>query len=111
MKSRSALFQNLEAGIRWLAGVHIPQLAANAGYFMVLSVFPALLLVLSGLGYTGLSVEILLDMLCLVFPQAMMDTARRLVSGSQPGLSTRPTPCSGRLLSTASRSASKRSSS
>ena len=87
MKSRSALFQNLEAGIRWLAGVHIPQLAANAGYFMVLSVFPALLLVLSGLGYTGLSVESLLDMLCLVFPQAMMDTARRLVYSVYDGAS------------------------
>ena len=87
MKSRSALFQNLEAGIRWLAGVHIPQLAANAGYFMVLSVFPALLLVLSGLGYTGLSVESLLDMLSLVFPQAMMDTARRLVYSVYEGAS------------------------
>lgn len=87
MKSRSALFQNLEAGIRWLAEVHIPQLAANAGYFMVLSVFPALLLVLSGLGYTGLSVESLLDMLSLVFPQAMMDTARRLVYSVYEGAS------------------------
>ena len=87
MKSRSALFQNLEAGIRWLAEVHIPQLAANAGYFMVLSVFPALLLVLSGLGYTDLSVESLLDMLSLVFPQAMMDTARRLVYSVYEGAS------------------------
>ena len=79
MKSRSALFQKLEEAGRWLSGVHIPQLAANTGYFIVLSVFPALLLVLSGLGYTGLSVESLLDILSMVFPQAMMGTARQLV--------------------------------
>ncbi|MGM9604694.1 MAG: YihY/virulence factor BrkB family protein [Faecousia sp.] len=79
MKNRSALFQKLETGIRWLSSVHIPQLAANTGYFIVLSVFPALLLVLSGLRYTGLSVDSLLEILEMVLPQAMMGTAEELV--------------------------------
>ena len=79
MKNRSALFQKLEAGIRWLSSVHIPQLAANTGYFIVLSVFPALLLVLSALGFTGLDLENLMELLESLLPQAMMGTARELV--------------------------------
>ena len=79
---RSSLRGSLEyirLGIQWLNRMHIPQLAANTGYFIVLSVFPALLLVLSGLSYTGLTVENLLEMLEGVLPQALMDTARQLI--------------------------------
>lgn len=79
MKNRTNLIQELQAGIHWLSEVHIPHLAANTGYFIVLSVFPALLLVLSGLSYTGLSVESLLEILRLILPQAMMGTAQELV--------------------------------
>lgn len=79
---RSSLRGGLEyirLGIQWLNRMHIPQLAANTGYFIVLSVFPALLLVLSALSYTGLTVENLLEMLEGVLPQAMMGTARQLI--------------------------------
>lgn len=69
----------IRLGIQWLNRMHIPQLAANTGYFIVLSVFPALLLVLSGLSYTDLTVENLLEMLEGVLPQALMDTARQLI--------------------------------
>ena len=79
MKNHSLLFQKLEAGIRWLSSVHIPHLAANTGYFIILSVFPALLLILSGLRFTGLSVDTLLEILGMVLPQALMGTARELV--------------------------------
>lgn len=94
MKNHSLLFQKLEAGIRWLSSVHIPHLAANTGYFIILSVFPALLLILSGLRFTGLPVDTLLEILCMVLPQALMGTARELVysvyenaSGAVAGLS------------------------
>ncbi|MCI5484576.1 MAG: YihY/virulence factor BrkB family protein [Clostridiales bacterium] len=94
MKNHSLLFQKLETGIRWLSSVHIPHLAANTGYFIILSVFPALLLILSGLRFTGLSVDTLLDILGMVLPQALMGTARELVysvyenaSGAVAGLS------------------------
>ena len=94
MKNYSLLFQKLEAGIRWLSSVHIPHLAANTGYFIILSVFPALLLILSGLRFTGLPVDTLLEILCMVLPQALMGTARELVysvyenaSGAVAGLS------------------------
>ncbi len=68
--------------------------AANTGYFIVLSVFPALLLVLSGLRYTGLKVEDLLALLEGILPSAMMGTAEELIysvylnaSGTVAGLS------------------------
>lgn len=79
---RSSLRGGLEyirLGIQWLNRMHIPQLAANTGYFIVLSVFPVLLLVLSALSYTGLTVENLLEMLEGVLPQALMGTARQLI--------------------------------
>ena len=94
MKNHSLLFQKLETGIRWLSSVHIPHLAANTGYFIILSVFPALLLILSGLRFTGLPVDTLLEILGMVLPQALMGTARELVysvyenaSGAVAGLS------------------------
>ena len=79
VKKHSKLFQELELGIRWVSSVHIPQLAANTGYFIVLSVFPALLLVLSALRFTGLHVDNLLEIMDSVLPQAMMSTARELI--------------------------------
>ena len=69
----------IRLGIEELARMKISMLAANTGYFIVLSVFPALLLLLSGLRYTGLSVDDLLGALDGVIPQAMMSTARGLI--------------------------------
>ena len=87
----------LRMGFTALNQMHIPQLAANTGYFIVLSVFPALLLILSGLRYTGLSVDDLLELLEGVLPQAMMGTARELILSvchlwrhGRPGLSLYP---------------------
>ena len=94
MKRACAWFEKLEEGIRWLSSVHIPQLAANTGYFIVLSVFPALLLVLSALSFTGMELEDLLGLLESLLPQALMGAARELIynvydnaSGAVAGLS------------------------
>lgn len=65
--------------MRWLSGLNIPLYAANAGYFIVLSVFPALLLILSSLRYTGMQVETLLAVLAEILPDAMMDGAEELI--------------------------------
>lgn len=56
-------------------GIH----AAGAGYFIVLSIFPLLVLVLALLRYTGLQVETLTDLLSGFLPQALMPSARRLI--------------------------------
>lgn len=53
--------------------------AAATGYFIVLSVFPLLVLVLALLRYTGLQVETLTDLLEGFLPSALMPAARRLV--------------------------------
>ena len=80
--------------VKALQQLRIPLHAANAGYFIVLSVFPALLLVLSLLRYTGLSVDSLMEFLQSFLPAALTDAAEELVfstyqnaSGAVVGLS------------------------
>ena len=53
--------------------------AAHACYFIVLAVFPTLLLLLGLLRYTGLAVDSLVDILRGVIPAALMDSAERLI--------------------------------
>ena len=65
--------------VKKLQQLRIPLHAANAGFFMVLSVFPALLLVLSLLRYTGLSVDALMEFLQSFLPSALADAAEELV--------------------------------
>ena len=59
--------------------MQIPSHAANAGYFIVLSVFPALVLVLSLLRYTSLDARDLLNLLSDFLPAALLPAAERLI--------------------------------
>lgn len=68
--------------------MHIPFRAAYGAYFLILAMFPALLLVLSSLQLTGLTVEDLLVLLDNVLPAAMMDTAQELVYSTYRNAST-----------------------
>lgn len=65
--------------VKEIQQLHIPLHAANASYFIVLSVFPALLLILSLLRYTGLEVETLVDLMASFLPEALMEAAEELV--------------------------------
>ena len=65
--------------ISYFTGLRIPIYAANAGYFIVLSLFPMLLLFVSILRYTGLSVDNLTEILQGVIPNALMPSAKRLI--------------------------------
>lgn len=56
-------------------GIH----AAGAGYFIVLSVFPLLVLLLALLRYTGLQVETLTDFIGGFLPDALIPSAKRLI--------------------------------
>lgn len=76
---RGGILGKLVHGTRAVAQLRIPLHAANAGFFMVLSVFPALLLILSLLRYTGLQVEDLTELLAGILPQALTDTAEELI--------------------------------
>lgn len=53
--------------------------AAGAGYFIVLSIFPLLVLILALLRYTGLQVETLTDLVSGFLPDALIPAAKRLI--------------------------------
>ena len=58
--------------IRHIQSLDVPLYAANAGFFMILSLFPALVLTLSLLRYTGLQVSSLVEVLSSILPEALM---------------------------------------
>ncbi|MBR7122937.1 MAG: YihY/virulence factor BrkB family protein [Oscillospiraceae bacterium] len=64
---------------RYISGLHIPIYASHAGFFIVLAVFPLLVLLLSLLRYTGLEVEYLTELLHGFLPVALMPAAQRLI--------------------------------
>ena len=59
--------------------LRIPLYAANACYFIVLAVFPALLLLLGLLRYTPLEVERLGELLSGILPEALLESAEELI--------------------------------
>ena len=67
--------------VRSIAALRVPLHAANAGYFIVLSSFPALLLLLALLRHTGLRIESLVEVMGGLLPDALEDSARELVTG------------------------------
>ncbi len=64
---------------RHVRSLNVPLYAANAGFFIILSLFPALVLVLSLLRYTGLQVSSLVEVLAGIIPEALMPTVEDLV--------------------------------
>lgn len=74
--------------------MRIPLYAANACYFIVLAVFPALMLLMGLLRYTPLEVERMGEMLRGILPTALLESAEELIlttydntSGAVLGLS------------------------
>ena len=65
--------------VRYIIGLRIPVYASHASFFIVLSVFPTLVLLLSLLRYTGLEVENLTEVLHGVLPTALMPAAQKLI--------------------------------
>lgn len=59
--------------------MHIPLHAAYAAYFIVLAFFPALVLILSVLRYTGMEVKGLVEMLGDILPSTMVGDAEELI--------------------------------
>ena len=64
---------------RWTAALGIRMHAAGACYFIVLAVFPALLLLLGLVHLTGLEVERLGEMLAGVIPEPLLSGAEELI--------------------------------
>ncbi len=81
MKQRPSgmLLQRLTDLIRFCANQNITTHAAGTCYFLVLSVFPLLVLLLALLRYTGLQVQTLTDLVAGFLPAALMPAAKRLI--------------------------------
>ena len=78
-KNIRCIIEKAAALLRYLSGQKIGIHAAGAGYFIVLSIFPLLVLILALLRYTGLQVETLTDLLDGFLPDALMPAAKRLI--------------------------------
>ena len=65
--------------IGYIMEQNIPVYASHASFFIVLSVFPTLVLLLGLVRYTGLEVENLTELLHGVLPLALMPAAQRLI--------------------------------
>ena len=77
--SKNNVAGRISALIVYLSRQRIGIHAAGAGYFIVLSVFPLLVLVLALLRYTGLQVETLTDLIGAYLPNALLPSAKRLI--------------------------------
>lgn len=65
--------------VKAVTGLRVPLYAANACYFIVIALFPALLLLLGLLRYTPLEVERLGEMLAGILPEALLEGAEELI--------------------------------
>ena len=65
--------------LRYMAALQIPLYASHACFFIVLAVFPALVLLLCLVRYTGLQVEALAELLEGVLPGALLPAVKKLI--------------------------------
>ena len=73
------LWTKAVALVRFASRQKVSMYAAHASYFVMLAVFPTLVLILSLLRYSGLDVENLLDVLEGVFPAALLPSLQKLI--------------------------------
>lgn len=71
--------EDLKKLVRYLSQRKVSLYAANASFFLILSVFPLLVLLLSLIRYTGLQVETFTDFIAEVIPGTLMPTVNRLI--------------------------------
>jgi len=91
---KGGLIGKIMDAARTVKQMHIPLHAAYAAYFIVLAVFPALVLILSVLRYTGMEVRGLVELLDDILPSTMAEGAEELIystyrnsSGAMVGVS------------------------
>ncbi len=94
MEFRNKYLQTLQMAAERIGSMQISVYAANACYFLALSIFPLLLILLSLVPYLPYSARDLLELLEQVVPQALMGTVETLIvniyynsSGAVLGLS------------------------
>jgi len=65
-----------------IAALNVPLYASQASFFLALSVFPTLVLLMGLVRYTGLDVADLTELLHGILPTALMPAAQRLISNT-----------------------------
>ena len=73
------LFFKIRSALQKISALQINVYASHASFFVVLSVFPILVLLLSMLRFTGLEVSNLTEILDGVIPKVLMPTAEKLI--------------------------------
>ena len=68
--------------LAWLKPMKIPLHAAYTSFFLVLSVFPVLVILFCLLGYTSLGIEEVLSLVAGVLPDAFEPLAQRIIMGA-----------------------------
>ena len=76
---KQTVWQKLGRLFNWVIALDIPVYASHASFFIALSVFPSLVLLMGLLRYTGLQVEHLTEMLHGILPTALMPAAQKLI--------------------------------
>ena len=71
--------QKLKKLATYISKQNVPLYAANASFFLILSVFPVLVILLTLMRYTGMQVEIFTDLVAELVPGALMPMVSRLV--------------------------------
>ena len=69
----------------YVFNLNIPVYASQASFFIALSVFPALVLLMSLVRYFGLEAETLIELLHGVLPTALMPPAQKLIMNTYQG--------------------------
>lgn len=82
MKSIRNLLNKCKTVTDYLRPMDIPLHSAHTGFFLVLSLFPSLLLLLGLLRYTDYGVKDLMDLLEGILPQSLLPTVEPLVEAS-----------------------------
>lgn len=77
--SKNELLRKLYQGFRWISEFRVGLYAAHACFFILLSLFPTLVLLLGLLRYTGLDAASLLSVLDGFFPEVLMPLVSRAV--------------------------------
>lgn len=82
---QGGLLGKMQHFIYRIVRLRIPLYAANASFFLVLSVFPGLLLLLSLLQYTPLDVEYLTEVMEVLLPEPFLEGAEELILTTYDG--------------------------
>ena len=82
MDTIHTILQKIRRLVRWLRPMQIPLHSARTSFFLILSLFPSLLLLLGLLRYTSYGVEELMNLVEGILPQSLMGIVEALVETS-----------------------------